>query len=114
MFNVLMDPMPLVSEVPNPIWPNRSYHDVERKIKTYTRTDHPVKYYIIDFGLSIQFAAGEPHIAPITYGGDKTVPEYSNTSGECNPFPLDIYTLGNMIRKHFMQVRFLLSTMSCF
>ena len=98
--------MPLVSEVPHPTWRDRSYHDANRRIKHYTRTDHPVRYYIIDFGLALQFAPGEPCVASAVYGGDKSVPEYRHASkdSECNPFCVDIYTLGNMIRTKFMQV----------
>ncbi|KAI0709576.1 kinase-like domain-containing protein [Cerioporus squamosus] len=103
LFNVMMDPMPLLSEVPHPVWKNRSYIDPERKLKRYIRTDHPVRYYIIDFGLSTKFSAGEPHIAPIVFGGDRSVPEYKDAPGDCDPFKVDIYHLGNMIREDFMQ-----------
>jgi len=37
-------------------------------------------------------------------GGDKSVPEFRTGGGEaCNPFPTDVYYLGNMIREHFLQ-----------
>ncbi|TFK92729.1 hypothetical protein K466DRAFT_594989 [Polyporus arcularius HHB13444] len=103
IFNIMMDPMPLLSEVPHFLWEHRSYVNPERRVKRYTRTDHPVRYYIIDFGLSTKFSPGEPHIAPIVFGGDKSVPEYADAPGNCDPFKVDIYHLGNMIREDFMQ-----------
>ncbi|TFK92735.1 hypothetical protein K466DRAFT_581647 [Polyporus arcularius HHB13444] len=103
ILNIMMDPMPLISEVPHPVWEHRRFVDPERRIKRRIRTDHPVRYYIIDFGLSRRFSPGEPHIAPIVFGGDKSVPEYKNAPGDCDPFKVDIYHLGNMIREDFMQ-----------
>ncbi|KAI0666034.1 hypothetical protein C8Q78DRAFT_1141228 [Trametes maxima] len=67
--------------------------------KHSTRTRHPVKYYIIDFGLSRRYNPddGPPREHPIR-GGDKSVPEFQNWQGELlDPFPTDIYYLGNMI-----------------
>ncbi len=104
ILNIMMDPMPLISEVPHPVWEHRSFVDPERRIKRRIRTDHPVRYYIIDFGLSRKFSPGEPHVAPIVFGGDKSVPEYKTAPGDCDPFKVDIYHLGNMFREDFMQV----------
>ncbi|TFK92736.1 hypothetical protein K466DRAFT_659071 [Polyporus arcularius HHB13444] len=104
IFNIMMDPMPILSEIPHLVWEHKSYVDPKRKIKQYIRTDHPVRYYIIDFGLSDKFSLGEPHISPIVLGGDKSAPEYKNAPGNCNPFHLDIYHLGSMIRQDFIQV----------
>lgn len=105
LLNVMMDPKPLYSDIPHPAyaWPQRSY-DFERKVKTYTRTDHPTRYYYIDFGLSAKFSPGEETISPINIGGDKSLPEYENPLGMYNPFKADIYTLGNLIRQRFMDV----------
>ncbi|KAG9227555.1 hypothetical protein CCMSSC00406_0000799 [Pleurotus cornucopiae] len=38
----------------------------------------------------------------VIYGADKTVPEFE-TSESCDPFPTDVYTLGNMIKEEFME-----------
>jgi hypothetical protein len=76
-----------------------------------TRTQRPPKYYLIDFGISRQYnpVNGKPLEWPIV-GGDKTVPEFKNNKGPCDPFPTDVYYLGNFIREHFMTVR---SSWSC-
>ncbi|RDX54886.1 kinase-like protein [Lentinus brumalis] len=100
--NILMDPVPLLSEIPHPNHPKRSY-DFKRKIKQSTRTENPTRYYIIDFGLSRTFSPGEELIAPVSYGGDRSVPEYKDPSrAESNPFAIDVYCLGNMMREWFV------------
>jgi len=33
------------------------------------------------------------------------VPEFHKSSDACNPFPTDVYYLGNLIRKDFLQAR---------
>ncbi len=100
-----MDPVPLLSEIPHPNHPKRSY-DFKRKIKQSTRTESPTRYYIIDFGLSRTFSPGEELIAPVSYGGDRSVPEYKDPwRAESNPFAIDVYCLGNMMREWFVDVR---------
>lgn len=73
--------------------------------KHLTRTQRPVKYYLIDFGISRRYDPkdGPPFEDPI-YGGDKSVPEFARSLDPCDPFPTDVYYLGNMIRRHFLVV----------
>jgi hypothetical protein len=73
--------------------------------KYLTRTERPPKYYLIDFGISSQFdpSDGPPLERPVV-GGDKTVPEFKKSISTYNPFPTDVYYLGNMIREQFLQV----------
>ena len=90
------------------------YHPVETHMKRdfggyashYTRTQRPPKYYFIDFGLSCQYDASNKN--PLEYpvlGGDKTVPEFQNNRNvRLNPFPTDVYYLGNTFRQHFLNV----------
>ena len=75
----------------------------------YTRTQRPVKYYFTDFGISRRYNPddGPPLEDPI-YGGDKTAPEFQVSLDACNPFPTDVYYLGNAIRETFLGVRFIL------
>ncbi|KAI0358584.1 hypothetical protein OH77DRAFT_1449121 [Trametes cingulata] len=97
---------------PRPIYP-AMFHPRQRTLalnwkdpaKHSTRTDHPVKYYYIDFGLSRKYNPedGPPREHPIR-GGDKTVPEFQNWKGELlDPFPTDVYYLGNMIRMTILE-----------
>ncbi|KAL1945818.1 hypothetical protein VTO73DRAFT_1820 [Trametes versicolor] len=66
-----------------------------------------MKYYFIDFGLSRRYDPmdGPPREHPIR-GGDKSVPEFQPGvwKGELlDPFPTDIYYLGNLIRMDIMK-----------
>lgn len=78
----------------------------KRKAKFFSRTARPVKYYFIDFGISRRYDADNtsPREDPI-WGGDKSVPEFQDSDDPQDPFPTDIYYLGNMIRTHLLQVR---------
>ena len=73
--------------------------------KHYSRTQRPVKYYLVDFGISRRYNPddGPPLEYPIL-GGDKSVPEFRISVNPCNPFPTDVYYLGSMIRKLFLKV----------
>ncbi|KAI0355226.1 hypothetical protein OH77DRAFT_1504459 [Trametes cingulata] len=92
-FNVMMDPLPLFWEMPHPSFPRKSY-DFRRRVKRYTRTSRPTKYYFVDFGHSRHFGAAT------------TVPEFHNSAAPQNPFWTDVYYLGNLLREDFLQ-RFL-------
>ncbi|KAJ7760953.1 kinase-like domain-containing protein [Mycena metata] len=81
-----------------------------RKAKHYTRTQRPVKYYFIDFGISCKFGPGEDTRAYPIMGGDRSPPEFgvresefaNPTVGKLDPFATDIYYLGNLICRDFL------------
>ncbi|KZT63088.1 hypothetical protein DAEQUDRAFT_815840 [Daedalea quercina L-15889] len=100
--NIMMNPRPLYPELYHPRLIDWT-HDLSRPAKHYNRTTHPTKYYFIDFGLSRKYdpANGSPREPPIL-GGDKSVPEFQQSSEPCDPFPTDIYYLGNLIREDFL------------
>jgi len=101
----MMDPKDIFPEGYHPISNNRK-RDFSGKAKRFTRTQRPPKYYLIDFGLSRRYNPedGPPLELPIL-GGDKSVPEFQKSPRPpCNPFPTDVYYVGNMIRQDFMQV----------
>jgi len=101
--NVMMDASPLY---PEPYHPVRTYkkRDWTGTARHYTRTERPVKYYFIDFGLSRRYSAEDkdPRQA-IIIGGDKSVPEFQNSTEPCNPYHTDVYCMGNLVRTEFMQ-----------
>ncbi|KAJ7196504.1 kinase-like domain-containing protein [Mycena pura] len=67
-----------------------------------TRTECWPRYHIIDFGLSRRYDPSKgPPLEPVTPGGDRNPPEYTN--GACNPFPADIYALGTLMKRHFLR-----------
>lgn len=43
----------------------------------------------------------------ILRGGDKSAPEHNKGLQYCDPFPTDVYYLGNLIKNEFIAVRFL-------
>ena len=102
----MMDPLPLVSEIYHPILDAWNYDGAKRRVEYYLRTGHPTRYYFIDFGISRRYSEDcksprEPQIM----GGDRSVPEFQDSVDPCDPFPTDIYYLGNLLRKDILQVR---------
>ena len=98
---------------PHDMYP-QSYHPVSTEstpnfrgtARYYSRTRRPCKYYWIDFGLSRRYDADSvnPLEEPI-FGADRTVPEFQeDASVPRNPFHTDVYYLGNLVRKDFLQV----------
>ncbi|KAG2364056.1 kinase-like domain-containing protein [Suillus spraguei] len=103
--NVMMDAKDIYVEPYHPVKPHMK-RDFSGHASHRTRTQRPPKYYIIDFGLSRQYDANDKN--PLEYpvlGGDKTVPEFQNNmSIPLNPFPTDVYYLGNIIRERFLNI----------
>ncbi|KAJ7267682.1 hypothetical protein B0H12DRAFT_1200803 [Mycena haematopus] len=103
--NIMMDGAHLYPKGFHPQEQDRTL-DYKSRPSHYTRTRLPVKYYFIDFGLSRRYdPANGPPLEPIILGGDKSPPEHSKP-GDCDPFPTDIYFLGNLIRRHFLDLGF--------
>ncbi|KAH9927737.1 kinase-like domain-containing protein [Fomitopsis serialis] len=86
--NIMMDGRPLYPEGHHPVSRDLST-DAIYDIVPRSRLDHPVRYYYIDFGISSFFP-------------DKEVPELSDRA-PYNAFKVDIFILGNLYRKHFVQ-----------
>ncbi|KAK7448867.1 hypothetical protein VKT23_013597 [Stygiomarasmius scandens] len=100
--NIMMDPSPLYNQPLHPVRTGKTYNWTRRPSPN-TRTQSPVKYYIIDFDLARSYDRSESQVAieyP-RYGGDATVPEFMSRPQEaCDPFAVDIYRLGNLVRKN--------------
>ncbi|KAJ7220638.1 hypothetical protein GGX14DRAFT_354394 [Mycena pura] len=73
--------------------------DMKHRIKPRSRFAVNVPYYIIDLEFSMVHPG--PQQALDHVGQDKTVPEYKNND-PYDPFKLDIYQVGNMIRRDFL------------
>ena len=104
--NIMMDATDLYPEGFHPIrqFLDAAYTPVDAK--HYTRTKTPVKYYFIDYGISCKFDPEDPQprAVPIR-AGDKSAPDFENGSEEpINPFPTDVYYIGNFIRTDIMEV----------
>ncbi|KAJ3481135.1 hypothetical protein NLI96_g7861 [Meripilus lineatus] len=104
LLNIMMDPRPMFPEMFHPGDMSRS-RDFQSSAKFYTRTSRPTKYIFIDFGLSIRYQPGQDRKALPLRGGDKTVPEFQGNGLRAlyDPFPVDVYYLGNLIREEFLE-----------
>ena len=113
--NIMMNADPLYTVPFHPVSKNRR-RDWKGYVRpSYTRTERPVQYHIIDFGLSIKYDSVDPPPMEIpVLGGDKSLPEFvgddpavpfSGLSKPYNPFPADVYCVGSWIRGEFLVVR---------
>ena len=104
--NIMFDPRPMYPQMFHPRTPKKSL-DYRGSSKHSTRTACPVRYYFIDFGLSRRYNPedGPPRAHPIR-GGDKAAPEFKAWNGELlDPFPTDVYYVGNAIQQLILEVR---------
>ncbi|KAJ7624726.1 hypothetical protein FB45DRAFT_796671, partial [Roridomyces roridus] len=101
--NFVQDPTRLYPDGFHPVITHygRKYRTIAR---TITRTECWPRYYAIDYGLSRQYdPAHGPPLEDVILGGDQSPPEHQDGSPfECNPFPTDVYFLGNMIKEDFL------------
>ena len=101
MNNIMFDPSRMYPNGFHPSQINRS-RNFKGRAKRYTRTDRPPRYYFIDFGLSRRYPSRNVMDDPLR-GGDRSAPEHMR-GGRCNPFPTDVYYLGNLVREQFLTV----------
>lgn len=91
----------------------RGFHPSDQMISPSARGDTKpyrrrevgyVRYYIIDFGLSLCYDDSDmPHLTYGRDGQDQEVPEL-HTGERYDPFKVDIYTVGNQFQKTFLDV----------
>ena len=102
----MMDASELYPQGYHPIDIDRS-RDFKGKAKqSFTRSQKCPKYYLIDFGISAQYEdVDTARDFPIA-GGDKSPPEFQGQGlfSWYNPFPTDIYYIGNLIQMDFLNV----------
>ncbi|KAI0657805.1 kinase-like domain-containing protein [Cubamyces menziesii] len=99
--NVMMDGRSLYPEGHHPVWRGRSLDAIEDLVPLH-RIDRSVKYFYVDFGLSVRFAPDAPTLVVGDVGRDAEVPELSSTV-PYDPFKADIYALGNLFDKELAQ-----------
>lgn len=76
-----------------------------RRAEYTSRTVAGVKYYFVDFGMSCYLPdATSPRLVTGSDGRDQDPPELSDTV-PYDPFKLDVFIIGNMLRQEFCQVR---------
>ncbi|KAG6830443.1 hypothetical protein H0H92_000746 [Tricholoma furcatifolium] len=99
----IMDLSPLYNHPPHPAnsWYRRDFKG--RSSKPASRTTRPVKYYLIDYDLSKIYESEEVRLMVPPWGGTRPVPEHLGPDAPpCDPYPVDIYCLGNVIKQRFM------------
>ena len=110
--NIMLDPTHLYPDSFHPVATNLN-RNYSGDAKHFTRTQRPLKYYFIDFGLSRRYDPSDtnPMERPI-WGGDKEVPEFQNSNEPRDPFATDVFYIGNAIRMDFILVSYLLYHMA--
>jgi hypothetical protein len=102
--NIMMDPKPLFIDPFHPFRTHRT-RDLKGIPRHRSRTQRPINYFFIDFGLSRRYDPSITNpVEPIIMGGDNTVPEFRSRKPQ-NPFPTDVYYIGHAIQETFLDVR---------
>jgi hypothetical protein len=71
-----------------------------------SRLEAGVRYYFVDYGISSYFPPGSQRELVVGIAGrDQDVPELSNDV-PYDPFKVDIFTIGNVLRGEFQAVGF--------
>ncbi|KAG6855503.1 hypothetical protein H0H87_001938 [Tephrocybe sp. NHM501043] len=72
--------------------------------RSASRTSKPVNHYILDFDLSVIYQDEMVRLKQPPWGGDRTVPEHLIPNAPpCDPFLVDVYCIGNIVRESFVE-----------
>jgi len=99
--NMVMDASLMYPDGYHPIATKKNYN-WRGRARHHSRTRHPPKYYLLDFGFSLIYEPSQPR--PLEYslksGGYEAPEGKANTP--CDPFATDVFILGNMMRTSFI------------
>ncbi|TFY54587.1 hypothetical protein EVG20_g9649 [Dentipellis fragilis] len=99
--NIMMDATPLYPAGHHPV--RRTFSvDGTYPLSPLSRIDNPVRYYFIDFGISTRFAPGQSPLVTGARGRDKELPELSRDI-PYDAFKADVFILGNLYKKEFLE-----------
>ena len=83
-------------------------YDIRTLAPRISRLEAGVKYYFVDYGISSYFPPGSRRELVLGIASrDRDVPELSNDV-PYDPFKVDIFTIGNVLRGEFQAVGFYL------
>ena len=101
----MMDATALFPQGFHPVRTAQLPNDIRTAVPNLSRASTPVTYYFIDFGISTWFKKDHegPQLVIGAEGQDKSVPELSKTK-MYDPFKVDIYIIGNLIKTEFIAV----------
>ena len=101
--NILMDAIHMYPLGFHPV-ENIYLGDKKTVAPRISRLEAGVKYYYVDYGISSYFPPGSQRESVLGIAGrDQDVPELSNDV-PYDPFKVDIFTIGNVIRGEFQAV----------
>ena len=107
MNNILMDADTMYPDGYHPIALEFT-RDYSALAEYQSRAAAGAKYYYVDFGISVHIPNGlEDRLVLGTFGRDRDPPELSNVN-PYDPFKLDIFIIGNMLKREFHDVGVLL------
>ncbi|KAF7297313.1 Protein kinase domain-containing protein [Mycena indigotica] len=103
--NLAQDPSLLFPDGFHPIYISQDPQN-QHKARHISRTECWPRFFLLDFGLSRRYdPANGPPLERVIYGGDRSPPEQHKRPAICNPFPTDIYVLGNLLKNDFVYSR---------
>ena len=103
MNKILMDANAMYPDGYHPIALNRK-KDHSALAKYRSRATAGARYYYVDFGISVHVPDGfKNRLVLGTLGEDRDPPELSNVN-PYDPFKLDIFIIGNMLKREFHDV----------
>ncbi|KAA1478175.1 hypothetical protein DENSPDRAFT_787723 [Dentipellis sp. KUC8613] len=104
--NIMMDPGNMYPKSFHPVKMNKN-KDFHGEAPYTSRTDCPPRYYLIDFGLSDCFDPVNGPWPPLSLkarGRDRSAPELNFARDDpYDPFPTDVYYIGNLIKTSFLK-----------
>ncbi|KAM5537890.1 hypothetical protein V8D89_008366 [Ganoderma adspersum] len=100
--NIMMDGKALYPNGHHPV--RRTFsEDAVYELTPLSRLEHPVRYFFIDFGISVRFADGARPEAVGVEGRCKEAPEMS-FHVPYDAFKVDVFALGTLYLKEFIEV----------
>ncbi|KAH8976706.1 hypothetical protein EDB92DRAFT_1925710 [Lactarius akahatsu] len=100
--NILMDASQMFPCGFHPVRDSFLPHDLSTPAPMIHRVNVEVKYYFVDYGISSYFPEGTERQLVIGLAGrDRDVPELSDEV-PYDPFKVDIFTIGNVLRREFV------------
>ncbi|KAI0040972.1 hypothetical protein FA95DRAFT_1683491 [Auriscalpium vulgare] len=102
--NIMMDASAMFPQGFHPIYQS-DLPDLSGEAPSYSRLSAGVKYYFVDYGISSEFPLDSDPASRLvvgTLGRDQEPPELSDTV-PYDPFKLDIFVIGNIIRREYYE-----------
>ncbi|KAF8996494.1 hypothetical protein BDQ17DRAFT_1514116 [Cyathus striatus] len=99
--NVMSDTLCLYQTLLHPVAQTRDHTGFRGPKLAWDRSKGPVRHYLINFGISGHYPEGSLHLHPPRFSGVVDyVPKFRDNSDQlCDPFAVDVFYTGYLIRK---------------